>query len=282
MAESGGNQNAGNNSQSSETQQRSDNQPKSNNQQGLDNQPKSTNQQESGSQPKPGKQPKSGNQQGSGNQPKSGKNQKPKSTADKLQQMSISSDKQQKTQQQKPLEGAWQKQAVAQQPSTSKEASKPLLSDTLSQARASSKQSTIKSAGETSPTTNMPHLLCPYKGAGTLGTKFRSPLETNYLKLIINKMKDCAYHYDVTITPDKPKKHMPKIFQQFCTNNFPSIGIAFDGSRNAYSPTVLSLNVSEIRKEVEFRHPDTGGVRTYTVNIKETEDMKIPLGSLRT
>ncbi len=129
-------------------------------------------------------------------------------------------------------------------------------------------------------TTNMPHLLCPYKGPGTRGLKFKSLLETNYLKLMINNMKDFAYHYDVVIEPDKPKKHMTKVFQQFCRNNFPSIGIAFDGSRNAYAPMRLSLD--NVEREVDFTHPDTNNVRKYLVNIKETDDMEIPLKSLKT
>ncbi|XP_037046508.1 protein argonaute-2-like [Bradysia coprophila] len=148
------------------------------------------------------------------------------------------------------------------------------------QEASSGKQPSAQSSNQPTVTTEMPHLLCPYKGSGTRGTKFKSLLETNYLKLNIDKMKDSAYHYDVTIEPDKPKKNMPKIFQQFCTNNFPGTGIAFDGARNAYSPIVLSLE--KIEREVDFIHPETGGVRKYLVNIKETENMEVALNPLRT
>lgn len=126
----------------------------------------------------------------------------------------------------------------------------------------------------------MPHLLCPHKGFGIRGRKFESKLETNYLKIIIDNLKKYAYHYDVQIEPDKPKKHMSKIFQQFCVNNFPGIGIAFDGSRNAYAPMRLAL--TNVKREVDFIHPDAGNVSKYLVTIKETKDMEIPLHSLQT
>ncbi|KAG4066948.1 hypothetical protein HA402_007696 [Bradysia odoriphaga] len=148
------------------------------------------------------------------------------------------------------------------------------------QEASSGKQHSPQTSNQPTVTTEMPHLLCPYKGPGTRGTKFKSLLETNYLKLNIGKMKDVAYHYDVTIEPDKPKKNMSKIFQQFCTNNFPGTGIAFDGARNAYSPIVLRLE--KIEREVDFINPETGGVRKYLVNIKETESMEIALSPLRT
>lgn len=130
------------------------------------------------------------------------------------------------------------------------------------------------------PSTTMPHLLCKYKGTGNRGTQFKSSLETNYLKLMIDEMNDFAYHYDVTIEPDRPKKHLVKVFHQFCLNNFPNIGIAFDGSRNAYAPTMLQLE--NVKREVNFTDPETGGVRVYLVNVKETADMEISMKSLKT
>lgn len=143
----------------------------------------------------------------------------------------------------------------------------------------SQKSSESKKLASSVPTA-MPHMICEYKGTGTRGIKFKSPLETNYLKLIINKMKDIAYHYDVQIEPDKPKKHMTKVFQIFCQNNFRNIGIAFDGAHSAYAPQKLNLN--KVVREVEFLNPQTGGTRKYLVAIKPTDQLEVNLGSLKT
>lgn len=224
-------------------------------------------------------------------QPKQ-KEHKQLDTQNAWQQPSTSNASKKSPAQQQDRPGGQSKQQDQKQPKTKSARQQPSTSNAAKQQQASNKQSVVPQAQaqsmskqsltavENSPTTSMPYLLCPYKGAGTRGTPFKSLIETNYLKLLINKMKDCAYHYDVVIVPDKPKKHMSKIFQQFCMNNWPDIGIAFDGSRNAYAPMVLSLE--EIEIEVDFVHPETGGVRRYVVNIKETDDMKIPLNSLRT
>lgn len=169
-------------------------------------------------------------------------------------------------------------QTAGERPSTSnaaKKGQKQRQDVTQPQSQSANQQMT-----KAEVTTDMPHLLCPYKGAGTRGLKFKSLIETNYLKLNIDKMKSLAYHYDVTIEPDKPKKNMTKIFQQFCDQNFRGTGIAFDGARNAYSPVVLNLD--NVEREVDFTHPETGGVRKYLVSIKETDTMQISLNPLRT
>lgn len=124
-----------------------------------------------------------------------------------------------------------------------------------------------------------PHLLCAYKGKGSTGIKL-GDIETNYLKLIIDKLNKVAYHYDVQIEPEAPKKYLPKVFQQFADENFHGIPIAYDGSRNAYAPFVL--NISEYNPDVAFIHPETGNTRPYRVKIQETDHPEIDLSSLRT
>lgn len=126
--------------------------------------------------------------------------------------------------------------------------------------------------------TNMPHLLCKYKGPGTKGRKL-GPIETNYLKIIMDKMVSKAYHYDVKIDPERPRKYLHKIFQKFCEINFPNIGIAFDGEHNAYSPIILDL--TNVRQEFEFINPETGGARNCTVKIEPTDTTEIDLIPLR-
>lgn len=124
-----------------------------------------------------------------------------------------------------------------------------------------------------------PHLLCEYKGKGSKGIKL-GDIETNYLKLIIDRLNKVAYHYDVQIEPEAPKKYLPGVFQQFVRDNFPRESIAYDGSKNAYAPLVL--NLSRYNPDVEFIHPETGNKRPYKVKIKATDHPEIDLSSLRT
>lgn len=127
-------------------------------------------------------------------------------------------------------------------------------------------------------TTSAPHLICDYKGPGKSGRKV-GKIETNYLKLDISKLIKTAYHYDVTIDPDTPKKNLPAVFTQYCAENFPKIHIAFDGRKNAYAPTKLKL--TSLQEEVTFLDA-IGNNRTYRIKIQETNDEVISLESLRT
>lgn len=124
-----------------------------------------------------------------------------------------------------------------------------------------------------------PHLICKYKGKGSTGIKL-GEIETNYLKLIIDNLNKVAYHYDVQIEPEAPKKYLPGVFQQFVKDNFPGKSIAYDGSRNAYTPSVL--NISQYNPDVAFIHPETGNTRPYKVKIQETDHPEIDLNSLKT
>lgn len=144
----------------------------------------------------------------------------------------------------------------------------------LTSASSSGQQSTSKTIAKP----NAPALFCKPKGPGKRGTKFKSLLETNYLKLFIDKMVKTVFHYDVKIVPDRPRKYLPKIFEQFCRNNF-NVGIAFDGSRNAYAPIELSL--ANVQQEVNFVHPDTNKLSVYTIDIQPTADMRIPMDALK-
>lgn len=52
-------------------------------------------------------------------------------------------------------------------------------------------------------------------------------------------MPNEAYHYDVTITPDRPKKFMRPAFQQCKRETFGGIEAAFDGRKSCYTPVRL-------------------------------------------
>lgn len=120
--------------------------------------------------------------------------------------------------------------------------------------------------------------ICANKGPGTLGKKVL--IETNYLALDVKKITETAYHYDVTIEPDKPNRLMKKVFLEFRRINFPSIHIAFDGKKNAYSPKELQIP-SNVQREVKIIEEETGQQRTYLVAIKEAKDNQIDLSCLQ-
>lgn len=105
-------------------------------------------------------------------------------------------------------------------------------------------------------------------------------LETNYLKLNLSKMPDYAYHYDVKIEPERPKKFMRPVFEAYTKKIFPGNSLAYDGRSNAYSPVLLCERAlgSEIAIEI------VDGTRTipFKVTMKPTEDVKVDLKSLKT
>lgn len=68
---------------------------------------------------------------------------------------------------------------------------------------------------------------------GTLGQP--GVVEVNYVKLNLDKMPKEAYHYDVTITPERPKKFLRPAFEQCRIEMFPNALLSFDGMKSCYS-----------------------------------------------
>lgn len=65
-------------------------------------------------------------------------------------------------------------------------------------------------------------------------------VETNMLKLIFaQNFQTNIIHYDVIITPDKPKFLLRTIFEEFRKKQCPKRYPAFDGKKNAYSAKIL-------------------------------------------
>lgn len=161
------------------------------------------------------------------------------------------------------------------QPSTSFSGPQPSTSGYQQQTTARKDQSDSKTVA----TTTTPALICKYKGVGTKGKKDRRGIvlkyniETNFLPLGIKMLTKVAYHYDVTITPDTPKRNLKKVFAQFCEQN--SVRLSFDGMKNAYAPNHLKL--VNINDSVHFVDPETGNTREYTVAVQEAENSAIPL-----
>lgn len=125
----------------------------------------------------------------------------------------------------------------------------------------------------------IPELSVKYKGPGKKGRKLPD-IETNYLKLIMNKLVDNAYHYDVKFEPDKPKKLLTMVFLEFARINFPRSSIAFDGTNNAYASQ--PLQIGDLQREIRINHPQTGRQRTYIVTIQAANDSQIPIRRLLT
>ncbi|XP_037901333.1 protein argonaute-2-like isoform X1 [Glossina fuscipes] len=123
----------------------------------------------------------------------------------------------------------------------------------------------------------------PYKDVSCAGVQRGSlgkqgVCEVNYLRMNIDKMSDTAYHYDVTITPDRPKKFLRPVFDQCQRQYFKDYVMAYDGSKSCYS--IKRLPKKSFDYEVEV--PDSGGrTKSFTIQIKETDIPEIDLASLR-
>ncbi|XP_052848375.1 protein argonaute-2-like isoform X1 [Drosophila gunungcola] len=111
---------------------------------------------------------------------------------------------------------------------------------------------------------------------GTIGRSGTAAV--NYLNVDMTKMPAKAYHYDVKIMPERPKKFYRQAFDQFRTNQLGGAIAAFDGRASCYSVDKLKTN----SKDPEVTVIDKQG-RTlhYTVEIKETGDLEVDLNSLK-
>ncbi|XP_030374634.1 protein argonaute-2 [Scaptodrosophila lebanonensis] len=111
---------------------------------------------------------------------------------------------------------------------------------------------------------------------GTIGRP--GQVEANYLNIDMAKMPSTAYHYDVKITPERPKKFYRAAFEKFRVQYLGGLVAAFDGRSSCYS--VDKLSVLNVGKEVEVMDPNGRGIH-YTIEIKETDNFEIDLSSLR-
>lgn len=91
-------------------------------------------------------------------------------------------------------------------------------------------------------------------------------------------MPNEVYHYDVTITPDRPKKFLRIAFDQFQRSYCPNILLAFDGVKSCYSVEKLP---EKTMSETVFVDDNNRKIE-YKVDIKETEKLIVDMNSLRT
>lgn len=126
--------------------------------------------------------------------------------------------------------------------------------------------------------------ICEYKGPGTRGRRVQ--IETNYLKLDVTNLVDCAYHYDVTIDFEPAgrsppgKKFMHPVFAAFVAKNFPKASLAYDGQKNAYAPHQLDLT-KPYERVVTIVDGETAQQRNFKVEIQEVRGSLIDLKVLR-
>lgn len=114
-----------------------------------------------------------------------------------------------------------------------------------------------------------------YKSPGISGQSL-GKIETNFVRLKINKIPEYIYHYDVSIEPDRPKKFIRKVFEIFAKTNFAEqdVFIAFDGAKNAYASQ--KLKTANLNHDVQIFHPVSGKELNFKViNFQEAENSQI-------
>ncbi|XP_034658418.1 protein argonaute-2 isoform X3 [Drosophila subobscura] len=111
---------------------------------------------------------------------------------------------------------------------------------------------------------------------GTLGKP--GEVSVNYLNVNLDKMPAVAYHYDVKITPERPKKFYRHAFEQYRIEHLGGAIAAYDGRASCYSVVKLKFSSQSQEVKVTDRH---GRTLNYALELKETEDSEVDLNSLR-
>ncbi|XP_053658864.1 protein argonaute-2-like [Anopheles marshallii] len=104
---------------------------------------------------------------------------------------------------------------------------------------------------------------------GTRGKKVT--VEANFFRLLLDKLKGVAYHYDVAIEPDRPKKFLRAVFAQFCRENYPGVLMAYDGQKSAYT----TRKITEKKAKLMYQPDDGGRAKEYTVQVKEAAQLDL-------
>lgn len=93
----------------------------------------------------------------------------------------------------------------------------------------------------------------------------RIKVEVNHLALNLGKL-DFAYHYDVALVPDTPKKFLHGVMEHFRKQHYPTMNPAFDGRKNLYSTRKLCAS-DFISGEVVYKDSE-GRDKPYKVEVK--------------
>ncbi|XP_023032415.1 protein argonaute-2 [Drosophila willistoni] len=111
---------------------------------------------------------------------------------------------------------------------------------------------------------------------GTIGKP--GQVAVNYLEVDLTKMPSKAYHYDVKIVPERPKKFYRDAFEQFRIIHLNNVIAAYDGRAKCYSVDKLNTATKNGDVKVTDSH---GRTLNYNVEIKETTGFHVDLNSLR-
>ncbi|XP_066249645.1 protein argonaute-2-like isoform X2 [Euwallacea similis] len=116
------------------------------------------------------------------------------------------------------------------------------------------------------------------KKPGTKGRVIK--VESNHLQLALGNLK-VAYHYDVTIIPETPKKFMRPVMESYRKNYFPQRYPAFDGKKNWYTTKPLTNNFNDVLKAEISILDENGREKKFQVEIKFANEVDMtPLQNL--
>ncbi|XP_037907750.1 protein argonaute-2-like isoform X1 [Hermetia illucens] len=126
----------------------------------------------------------------------------------------------------------------------------------------------------------------PKNWCGQNGTQH--PIEANYVKIIMDKMRKVAYQYDVQFNLERPTRFRPVAFEQLRTQvlsaNAGQRGnflIAFDGKNIAYSAVKVPPNFLGVEHVVQFIDGETNANKEIKITMKEARDLEIDLMALK-
>ncbi|XP_031370648.1 protein argonaute-2 isoform X1 [Apis dorsata] len=101
-------------------------------------------------------------------------------------------------------------------------------------------------------------------------------VETNMLKLIFaQNFQTNIIHYDVIITPDKPKFLLRTIFEEFRKKQCPKRYPAFDGKKNAYSAKILPFGDKSKEEEIKIVDVNTGKERNFKIYLNKVASLDL-------
>ena len=109
---------------------------------------------------------------------------------------------------------------------------------------------------------------------GKRGNKIN--LEVNYLEVQVGKIIEKAYHYDVAIEPETPKRLLGEAVAVFNKNHFPNVAFAYDGRKNIYT----GKPIKDMTAEVTVYDEDWRREKKFKVTVKFAAE--IDLASLKT
>ncbi|XP_031771668.1 protein argonaute-2 isoform X2 [Apis florea] len=101
-------------------------------------------------------------------------------------------------------------------------------------------------------------------------------VETNMLKLIFaQNFQTNIIHYDVIITPDKPKFLLRTVFEEFRKKQCPKRYPAFDGKKNAYSAQNLPFGDKSKEEEIKIFDVNTGREKNFKIYLNKVASLDL-------